>query len=263
MDAKTWQQLIVIIGAVLPGFVFQVVSGWLRGTADSDRPVSSRLFALISLTAIFDVFYVWAFGGPIRYVLAQLGDPLRFARLAGLAVLLLVFIVPSSSALVWHWWRVSLRVGSFKFPSRELLRGSRYQTSWDYAAEHAFAANWVRIRYKDGTQLGGFVEKDFGHMSQSPGRRDLYVANLWALDDSGNFASKEESERNYPHDGFGVWVNCEDAISVEFIQTPPGTADDPEEEVGRWLNISTPLAWLRRRPRWMLRVPKRKVRSPR
>jgi hypothetical protein len=261
VDAKTWQQLIIIICAVLPGFVFQVVSGWLRGVSESDRPVSSRLFALISLTIIFDVLYTWVFGGPIRYVLSQLQDPLRFARLAGVAVLIFVFVVPSTSAGIWHLWRVFRHVGSIKIPRKELLRGSRHQTSWDYAAERVFAEGWVRVRFKDGTQLGGFINQDHGHMSQSPGRRDLYITNLWPLDEDGNFADKEEAERKHPHDGFGVWINCEDAISVEFIKTPPGSPGGNEDGAKECPNTSTASRWWLERPQWMRRASRKRARS--
>ncbi|WP_372508699.1 DUF6338 family protein [Amycolatopsis iheyensis] len=261
MDAKTWQQLVIVICAVLPGYVFQVADGWWRGATDSDRPVSSRIFALISLTIIFDVLYAWLFSDPIRYILSQLSDPIRFAKLASLMILACVFIVPSLCAVAWHWWRVFRRVGSFKLPVGEFFRGSRYQTSWDYAAVQGFGQGWVRIRFKDGLQLGGFVNREDGHMSQSPGRRDLYLTNLWTLDGQGNFVGEEESIKVHPHGGSGVWVNCEDAIAVEFMKIPPASTGDDEAGEEEWPRTSTVLTWWHVRPRWMLRAPRSGARS--
>jgi hypothetical protein len=262
MDAKTWQQLIIVICAVLPGFVFQVADGWWRGATESDRPVSSRIFALISLTIIFDVIYAWVFSDPIRYILNQLSDPVRFAKLASLMVLVCVFIVPSTSATAWHLLRVIRRVGGLKIPRGEFFRGSRYQTSWDYAAVHYFGQGWVRVRFKDGLQLGGFINREDGHMSQSPGRRDLYLTNLWTLDENGNFASEEESVKYHPHGGSGVWVNCEDAIAVEFMAKPPASVGSDNEGDEEWPSTSTALIWWRARPRWMLKAPRSGARSP-
>lgn len=233
MDPKTWQQLIVVLCALMPGFVFLVVYGWLRGSTEADKPLASRVFTLIALTMLFDVVYVWVFGTKGREIWNRRSDLLEFVQIASLVLVLLAIVIPAFVALVWHYLAVAIDQKKMRVPLSELTRGAPFATSWDFAAKHGFGAKtYLRIQMKDGRYLGGYVGR-IAHISLTPFKRDVFIANLRCLDEDGFFGADEISVAKYPLGGSGVWINCDDAVSVEFLNTEPRRIGVDKEETER------------------------------
>jgi hypothetical protein len=89
-------------------------------------------------------------------------------------------------------------------------------TGWDYAFNQR-RPRWVIAHYKDGRKVGGwFGEQSFA--SAWPETGDIYLEQLWHLDDNGAFL--KASDRSD-----GAVIRGGDLVIVEFFTE--------EEEDGR------------------------------
>lgn len=130
-----------------------------------------------------------------------------------LLALLLVVFMPAICAIFVHFVSIWYDCRSFVGACRDLLCHGRFATAWDYMGNRFWAICYVRVETKDRKKFGGYAGRA-ACVSSSPFPRDVYLNNLWELDDHGCFISLYGSR-------LGAWVNCSDAISVELFEVPP------------------------------------------
>jgi len=220
MGPATWQQALLVVAFVLPGFVFQAVRLRLRGTTAADGlGAPSQLFAAIVATVGLDAVYFRLVGSDEAVRLLDVSYVRDNLSLLSLGVVVGVFVFPALAAAMFSFVSLWTQLRSFRQAVRDFWRRKPHATSWDYFAEIYMAQGYVRIQFKDGKWVGGYLGAE-AHMSTYPSPRDIYLNCLWKLDEQGRFYPGEESRKVYPQ-GFGAWVNCTDAVSFEIFETPP------------------------------------------
>jgi hypothetical protein len=228
----TWQQALLVVAFVLPGFVFQAVRFRLRGIATSEGFSSpSQLLGAIVATVGLDAVYFWLLGSDEAIRLLDVSYVRGNLSALSLGVVAGVFVLPTLAAALYGFVSLWIQRRSFRHARQDFWRHQPYPTSWDYFADRYMNPGYVRIQLKDGKWVGGYLGSD-AHMSTHPSPRDVYLNCLWKLDENGRFFPRDESQKAYP-DGYGAWVNCADAVSFEIFDVPPWVDGDRDtEEVG-------------------------------
>lgn len=81
-------------------------------------------------------------------------------------------------------------------------------TAWDYIFGQR-EAYWVIVYLKSGDRVGGIYDCR-SYTSSYPDERDIYIEQLWDLDDNGGFTEPiEQSE--------GMWITGEEILGIEFF----------------------------------------------
>jgi hypothetical protein len=219
-------QATVLLGLVVPGFVYQVSAQTVAGPDPAQSELGTRVLRAIVSTAVFAGVYAASFG---RTIVAYVRDPDR--ALTELPVLGVQFTVV---ALLIPWLAARLRhrvLGTRAY--RRLVAGrllaplhldrdrNPTPTAWD----RAFAdlrSGWVRVRLADGRLLGGWYGTR-SYASSYPHPHELYVEEGWQLEDDGTFSPV----RSAPG---GTVIDCRSAVSVDFIPADRDTAGGGSDE---------------------------------
>lgn len=83
-------------------------------------------------------------------------------------------------------------------------------TAWDWKFKKE-TDEWIIITLKDGTYFGGkYSEGSF--VSSDPSERDLYLVNIYDIDDDGNWTPKDRTS---------VLVPAGEIKKIDFILSPP------------------------------------------
>lgn len=200
-----WYALLVV-----PGAVFIGVRTLFQGVRDSDRSVSSKVFAAFLASVFFDLVYLALLSWLVPYRSARLYREIeRALPEAALLALVLAFVVP---ALV-GW--LLFGVGWFAKVCgwlRSTFTNSRRRgtpTAWDLATFEA-PGEFVRVRIGPGQWVGG-LWSERGYFSSYPEPRDLYIEQQYHVDSEGGFGE--------PVDGSaGFWIHVKDEYIVEWVK---------------------------------------------
>jgi len=145
-------------------------------------------------------------------------------REVGGAALLLLFAVPAALAFFDHLRRSWERRGSGTRweQAKNLARvgyDPTYPTAWDAAFDDR---TWcfVRVLTKDGNWVGGWYGEESWSTSY-PEPNEIYLQAAYLLTSEGIFSAAMA-----PNSG-GIYVRCDDARLVEFVDAPPPLASPP------------------------------------
>ncbi|MDP4512028.1 DUF6338 family protein [Nonomuraea turcica] len=202
----TFMQVMIVILLVLPGVSYQFVRERLRGLAPGHKELGERVLRALTAGIVLDTVYV-VLGGEwlvrLFYDRQQgwLADAATNPRLAALAALLLLVVIPAGSAWLVGWLAVRGTGSAYK-PT---------PTAWDDAFSKR-AHCFVRARLKSGHWVGGWYgERSFA--SGYPQSADVYLQTAWALSKAGRF------EHSLPYSG-GVYIRMDEVECLDFIEAP-------------------------------------------
>lgn len=205
--------LLIVVLAVLPGFVYQVtLRGW-RGPQTDENDVNIRVLRGIAGSVVLAVAYVLVLGRALVEAVSDDNMLLTRPRQVALGALLLVAFIPwllatgryfVATSRRWEAWSKRLPVEG------HLLRAhSRSPSAWDHAFEKNRSTGWVRAITTDGQYIGGWRGK--GSLSSAyPQPHDLYLEISYRMNPDGSF-SDEIAAPN------GIWIRCDDLRAIEFL----------------------------------------------
>jgi hypothetical protein len=221
-----WQQAVTLLLAVVPGFVYQGTRSRLRGPTPDEQEITVRILRALAMSGFLALLYVAVLD---RYLTAAVTDHQYFTdhppRLTALALLVLVFAIPMFFAAAVHYCKIHFGISGWRIKLRE-ERYSTYDstpTAWDYAVDH-MGRGFVRIYTSDNTWVGG-RSLDDSYFSGYPETREIYLQEAWELDEDGVF------ERPIPRTA-GVWIRCDDAQFVQFLNPGDLTGAEPSKAEG-------------------------------
>ncbi|KDN87447.1 DUF6338 family protein [Kitasatospora cheerisanensis] len=214
MLPSTVQQLAVLVAMVLPGIFYQAVADRLRGPHASEQEPQNRFLRSVAISGLLDALYAVAAGPWLARLLTGDGGPLagvlRHPRQAGLAVLLLVVLVPSAAA----WAASALH------RRRERAHYEPTPTAWDFLFADREPC-FVRIRLKGGRWVGGWLGPRSA-VSAFPQPQDVYLESQWRLSGDGTFLGRVAGTA-------GVYVKGSEIEVLELVAPPePARAAVPE-----------------------------------
>jgi Family of unknown function (DUF6338) len=188
---------------VLPIFLFSVVPGVVATGVYSylipseRRKLADYLVELITFSMFYLALFFWLIGllyMPVIQTRTYLFYPL---------VLVAVFIVPAF--LGW--------LGSYLIQAPWLRQFAKLVVhpvpmAWDYVFGKG-KSYWVVFYLKNGKKIGGYYSSE-SFVSGYPDIQDIYVQELWRLDELGRFAEKVDRTA-------GGYFKMEDCDYVEFL----------------------------------------------
>ncbi|TKR26505.1 hypothetical protein FA014_05230 [Cellulomonas hominis] len=225
---ETWVQAAVVLTLVVPGFVYRASWQAVAGPDPARPDFGTRVLHAMVATGVFAGLYATAFGPALVGYAREPGLVLDDLRWLALAFVVLAFGVPWASARVGFSVTSSRRYRDLvtRAGTALRLRAARdaAPSPWDHAFGH-IGEGWVRVRFADGRQLGGWYgARSFA--SSFPDPRELYVEEAWAVDDDGTFVGPVRATG-------GAVIACGGAIAVDFVSdardTRPGAEDDRED----------------------------------
>ena len=228
---STSGQLLVLLLFVMPGSVYQTVRTRLRGPIPADHDAASKILRALAVSTGLNAVYLTLFGSaviaPFKRQTTVVSEDGVSPHLLGLWALVCLFLIPALLACFVFWlgrWN-SNRTGAWlrdAWRTKLGLERLAYYPSprtWDFAFLEQDDL-WVRIKHADGTWTGGKYGRD-SLVASYPEPLDVYLEIQWELDANGKFVAPIPNSK-------GVYVACEDAITVERFEgpTPPGYQGD-------------------------------------
>jgi hypothetical protein len=196
----TPQALVLLLFLLVPGFVFiRVVDNLLPGVR---RSFAQQVIDIVCWS--FTILALWLLPALIVFGLSQRVSGWLFYLLLGALILLGVFGTPILLAYIFYklYVRGTLKNWGNK-PS---------PTSWDWFFSNRKGNHYyVRFHLKEGKELGGYFG-DRSFAASSANGQEIYVEEVWRLDEDGRFIAPEEGTP-------GAMVNREDCTHIEFIET--------------------------------------------
>jgi hypothetical protein len=203
---------VIALGVVLPGFIAVELTQRGRAVAISGDGQSALLHALFYAVLIH---LVWSWrtwqlaqdlaGGHWRHHLGELVVWVILVLLVspialGLAVNEMLRRAEERGSLAW--WHLA-------------LGGRDARDAWDYGFQRAAAAGaWVLVHLKSGDPAyPRMVLGKFGQHSaigQTPAEHDLFLQELWSVDDLGNPIARVDPSR-------GMWVAKAEIAEIYFL----------------------------------------------
>lgn len=221
----TWVQIAVTLGAVVPGFVYQVSRRRVAGPGPDEADVSVRVLRSIAASAVFAGLYAVAFGPTIASYLTHPQYVSENPRTIGTYCLLLIVAVPWLAARAGFYVSTSATYGRLGAQARSKLHLNRQwdptPSAWDFAFSKR-APGWVRVRTADGLWVGGWFGND-SFASSFPDPQDLYLEIGYAMTDDGRFTTAVSAPD-------GVFVRCSEIALVDFIADQPETETENDVE---------------------------------
>lgn len=210
--------LLIILLALMPGFVYQTtLRGW-RGPRPDELEVNIRILRGVAGSFVFASMYAAILSARLLR-LAEAGEPTaQLLREIAITALLLIGVIPWALATVRHfltssgWWKkFSKWIGELKWIRREY---SRSISAWDHAFSENDSAGWIRVLLNDGTYLAGW-RSGRSLASIYPAPHEIFLDIGYELDASGKFTENVSAPS-------GLWVRCDDIRAVEFIPRMEG-----------------------------------------
>lgn len=224
---ETWAQAVVVLTLVVPGFVYRASWQSVAGPDPARPDFGTRVLHAMVATGVFAGVYAAALGPVLAAYARDPASVLDDVRGVALTFLLLGLRLPWASA------RVTFSVVTSRGCRRVVagaLAALRLRPTHDAAPspwDHAFGhdrVGWVRVRFADGTWLGGWYgSRSFA--SSHPEPHELFVEEGWVVDEDGAFTGRV-------HAPGGMVVRCGDAIAVDFSPSPRDTRPGAEDDRG-------------------------------
>jgi hypothetical protein len=203
-------QLLILLGFVIPGSVYQAVRSRLLGPMPDEQDVTNKILRAIGFSAALNAFYVVLFGPWLLDLARQApANP----RMVGFAALGLMIALPALLALVDYQ---RLRQGW-------TLRTSYDPTpsAWDFMFQDREPC-FVRVRTPSGQWVGGWFGPE-SYASSFPQPRDLFIQSAYLMNPDGAFGSRQDGT-------LGIYVRCAEADVIEFLATAPEEVTDGQDE---------------------------------
>lgn len=221
-------QLVALLLFVLPGIVYQFVRTRLRGPVPDDASSLTRVLRALGMSVFLVSLYTLLAGPWLLQTLADAqaaaaaGRVENVRQLGGAAVALL-FGVPAAVALLDHVRRSWGRRGTGGRREKmknivQVFYDPTYPTAWEAAFDQRSLC-FVRVLTKEGTWVGGW----YGEQSWStsyPEPKEIYLQAAYLMDADGTFGAITERSA-------GIYVRCEDARLVEFVDAPAPPSPPP------------------------------------
>lgn len=209
---ESWVQVTVILGVVVPGFVYQTSRRSVGGPHPDERELGVRVLRAMATSAVFAAIYAIIIGSAIDSYVHEPTKVLADVRWVGLALLILVVGVPWLSARTVFYVRTApwFQNATGWLADRLRLRRPWNPTpsAWDFAFAQA-EPGWVRVRLADGSWVGGwFAANSFA--SSFPEPQELYIEVGYVMSEDGTF-TKDISAPG------GMIVRCQESVIVDFI----------------------------------------------
>lgn len=204
-------QLLIIVAAVVPGFVYQISLRRVRGPGPDEQSVSIRVLRSIATSVVFFCLYIVALGFP-PYGLAVGPDGLPTSwRWVAFWIFVLVLAVPWLGARFVFY---ALTSSWFVLISSTVVKKLGLRNQWDptpSAWDFAFAERgegWIRVQSSDGAWMGGwFGSSSFA--SSFPDPREIFLEVGYAMNSDGSFTEDVSAPD-------GLYIRCDDIEGVRW-----------------------------------------------
>ncbi|MBG6219093.1 hypothetical protein IWX75_003584 [Arthrobacter sp. CAN_A6] len=204
-------QLLVIVGAVVPGFAYQISRRQVRGPSPDEQSFSIRILRSIATSVIFVCVYIAVLGyPPLGIRLNDEGLPASW-RLVAISTLLLALVIPWLTARGIYYVMTIPKVAdtASAFTQKWNLRSQWDPTpsAWDFAF-NGRKAGWVRVQTSDGTWMGGWFG-DSSFATSFPEPREIFIEQGYAIDEHGVFTDQISAPN-------GLYIRCDDIRLLDF-----------------------------------------------
>lgn len=170
----------------MPGFIFIKSSTLVIASEVSD--FSKKWYDAIAYGIIFS---------GLTYIAYSVFNPYIPAYIF---IIVGMVVVPFFSPFLIRWLR------NRKFFRKYMLKPE--VSAWDYIFSSP-QSYWVILHLRDGRNIGGvYSTKSF--TSSFPYKQDIYLEEIWRLDENKKFADKIERSA-------GLWIVAEEISSIEFF----------------------------------------------
>jgi len=179
---------------VFPGFVAQSI--YELYVPVEDRDAGTRLFLSLAY-GILNFALTWPL---ILPALSTLSSHLQLSWSSSIPYLqLIASLVIIPAVIGYSCYRV-------RYSSWFALNPS--PTAWDDFFRRGSYC-WIIFHLKDGSKIGAYYGRD-SHASSFPNDQDIYVSQVWRIDESGRF--QEQIERTQ-----GLLIRRQDCNMIEFF----------------------------------------------
>lgn len=191
---------------VVPGFIAMKVHDLL--VPADNRSWMNSLIEVVSYSMLNLALLFW---------LVQMVWREGFRQEHGVAYWLGLYVVVFIAPVGWAVLVYSLRAS--RWLRRYMLHPS--PTAWDFFFARRRPV-WVLCHLKSGEMLGGLFS-DRSSASSYPRTEDLYLEEIWRVDEGGRFLERIEQTA-------GVLVRREECTHIEFFATSKGAEDDEADQ---------------------------------
>ena len=194
MDIWEPDKIILFLTLFMPGFISIKVYGLI--VASKPRDFTSSVLEAIGYSVLNFAVLSWLIFLITSHNFEELNPTLY-----SLCIILIFFIFPIIWPLLFIW------ISKFNLFKRYIL--SPINMPWDDVFNRR-KSYWVIIHLKDGRMVGGKYGK-LSRASAYPNQRQIFLENLWELDEKNAFSKKVERSRGA--------IFFEDDISIiEFFE---------------------------------------------
>jgi Family of unknown function (DUF6338) len=214
-----WQQALTVLVIVIPGFVYQIVRSRFQGPTPDDGDLGVRVLRALATSGLFALVYLVSLGPILTNAISHPHSYLNDPRCTALLLFVLVFLLPAAVAAGLYAYRAHRLYP--KVPWSQLFRiYNPTPTAWDFAVSRV-GPGYIRVLTNDGSWVGGYAGEN-SFYTNFPQPREVFVEMAWRLSAEGEFIEKIEGST-------GLWIKCDDAPVVEFLQPKtPGDARDAD-----------------------------------
>lgn len=204
--------VIIAVALILPGFVIAELS--MVGRA---RAQTSELETV--LRALFYALLLHVLASPWTRELALRIDPLdewtQHLNALLLYTLVVLGAVPVTTGLLLGGYLRRVETRGSPGALYSVLGARDARDAWDYVFQRLDPGAWLIIELGEGRLVGGKYG-EHSSVGQSPSEHDLYLQELWHVDDTGfepNLFGRVEPAR-------GMWIAADQVRSVRVLNPP-------------------------------------------
>lgn len=204
-------QLLIVVAAVVPGFVYQISRRRIRGPGPDEQSTTIRVLRSTATSVVFLCVYIVAFGyPPLGLTLGTDGLPTSWRGVA-FWILILALALPWAAARIGYYIVTS---GPYIRASATVAERLKLRNQWDptpSAWDFAFtdrAEGWVRVQSSDGVWMGGWYGSA-SFASSFPDPREIFLEVGYAMSRDGEFTG----EISAPN---GIYIRCDDVRLLDF-----------------------------------------------
>jgi len=194
MDIWNVDKLALFLVFFLPGFISLKIYDLM--VPREPRDFSKSLFEAISYSTLNFAALFWLI------VPIQTGDFYRrHFILYSLSVVLIMVVVPAC------WPFVFLRLSTWRPIAKHFVHPIRKPWDYVFGKRDPF---WIIVHLQNGQKIGGRFDID-SFASSDPADAQIYLEEVWVLDEGGRFQSPVERSR-------GIIIMKEEIRAVEFFE---------------------------------------------